>query len=173
MATRLELLDLEVKHFLHFIDRIPGMNTCCKDTVKHLLELGVLQVSTAFEHALAQEGGHKVVSQDRGDLYRTGAYSDAKLSSVRTSGYGKKYSAQVSSIHNKTGVLRVQVYERKQDRFYYFAIPRRAYIDVPRTSNIEIPFELDGIPRRKPKRAVYVNWWRYEVQTWMEMAAKG
>jgi hypothetical protein len=165
-------LDLEVKHFLHFVDRIPGMNACCRDTVKHLLEMGVIQVSTAFEHALAEQGGHRVVSQDRGDLYRAGAYSDAKLSSVRTSGRGCCYSAPVSNIYNKTGTLRVQVYERKQDRFYYFAIPRRAYIDVPKSSNIEIPFELDGTPRRTPKRAVYVNWWRYEVPSWQEMAQK-
>ena len=172
MATKLENLDLEIAHFLHFVDRVPGMKACCRDTVKHLLELGVLQVSTAFEHALAQTGGHRVVSEDRGDLYRLGKYSDAKLSTVRTYSYGRGYSAPVTSIYNKTGTLRVQVYERKQDRFYYFAIPRRAYIDVPKSSNIEIPFELDGTPRRTPKREARVNWWRYEVSSWQEMAQK-
>lgn len=167
------MLDLEVKHFLHFIDRIPGLKDHCRDTVQYLLDLGIIQVSTAFEHALALAGGHEMVSEDRGDLRRDGRYSDAKLSSVRTSGRGKRYSAPVFHIYNKTGALRVQVYERKQDRFYYFSIPRRAYIDVPKTSNIEIPFELDGTPRRIPKREVYVNWWRYEVDSWEVMATKG
>ena len=154
-------------------DRGGDVKTLNDDTVHKLLNMGILQVSTAFEHALAEAGDHEVVSLDRGDLYRDGAYSDAKLSSVRTSGYGKRYSAPVTNIFNKTGILRVQVYERKQGKFYYFAIPRRAYIDIPKTSNIEIPFELDGTPRRKPTRKVYVNWWRYEVKTWNEMAVKG
>ncbi len=170
MATKIENLDLEIAHFDHFKERIPGYHACCGRTIRNLLELGIIQVSTAFEQALAEAGGHKVVSLDKGDLYRNGAYSDAKLSSVRTSGYGKQYGAPVTNIFNKTGTLRVQVYERKQNRFFYFAIPRRAYIEVPKTSNIEIPFELDGTPRRKPTRKVYVNWWRYEVKTWEDMA---
>lgn len=172
MALKLENLELEVKHCLHFIDQIPGMQTCCRYTVEKLLMMGIIQVSTAFEQALAAQGGHKVVSLDKGDLYRNGRYSDAKISSVRTSSRGRAYSASVSNIFNKTGTLRVQVYERKQDRFYYFAIPRKAYIDVPRKSNIEIPFDLDGTPRKKPLRPVYVNWWRYEVSTWQIMASK-
>lgn len=172
MATKIENLDLELAHFNHFKHRIPGFDRVCDQTVQTLAQLGGLQVSTLFEQALAAVGGHTVVSLDKGDLYRAGRYSDAKLSTVRTSGYGKQYSASVSSIFNKTGTLRVQVYERKQNKFFYFAIPRRAYIDVPKSSNIEIPFEMDGTPRRVPTRKVYVNWWRYEVKTWEEMASK-
>jgi hypothetical protein len=172
MATKLEHLDLEIAHFDHFKGKVPGFDTLCDVTVRSLLMLGGLQVSTLFEQALAHVGGHKVVSLDKGDLYKDGAYSDAKLSSARTSGHGKDYRAPVTRIFNKTGTLRVQVYERKQNKFYYFAIPRRAYIEVPQKSNIEIPFELDGTPRRKPLRAVYVNWWRYEVPAWDDMACK-
>jgi hypothetical protein len=172
MATKIENLDLEIAHFNHFKALIPGFDTVCDKTVEALAKLGGLQVSTLFEQALAVVGGHKVVSLDKGDLYREGAYSDAKLSSVRTSGYGKSYTAPVTNIFNKTGTLRVQVYERKQNKFFYFAIPRRAYIEVPKSSNIEIPFEIDGTPRRVPKRKVYVNWWRYEVASWNEMATK-
>jgi hypothetical protein len=172
VATKIEHLGLEIAHFDHFKQHIPGMADCCANTVQKLLELGIIQVSTAFEQALAVVGGHKVVSLDKGDLYREGAYSDAKLSTVRTSNYGKTYSAPVTNIFNKTGVLRVQIYERKQNRFFYFAIPRRAYIEVPKSSNIEIPFELDGTPRRTPRRKVYVNWWKFEVASWEEMAVK-
>ena len=172
MATKMEHLLLETAHFNHFKERIPKFSELDERTVQALLELGVLQVSTAFEHALAHIGLHQVVSLDKGDLYRNGSYSDAKLSSVRTSGYGKQYSAPVTNIFNKTGTLRVQVYERKQNKFYYFAIPRRAYIDVPCSSNIEIPFEMNGDPRRVPRRRVYVNWWKYEVASWELMASK-
>jgi hypothetical protein len=172
MATKMENLDLEIAHFMHFVDRLPGVDTCCRDTIQHLLALGIVQVSTAFEQVLARVGGHDMVSLDKGDLLRGGKYSDAKLASVRTYGYGRYYGAPVTNIWGKTGMLRVQVYERKQNRFFYFAIPRRAYIHIPKTSNIEIPFELDGSPKRVPVRKVKVNWWNYEVQSFETMASK-
>ena len=173
MATKLENLHLEVAHFNHFKNHIPGFEECCPKTVEKLLQLGILQVSTAFEHALGKIGGHAVVSEDCGDLLKAGIYSDAKLSSARTNGRGRAYGAPVHKIFNKTGALRVQVYERKQNKFYYFSIPYKAYSHIPKTSNIEIPFELDGSPRRIPMRAVYENWWNYEVKSFKEMANNG
>lgn len=172
MATKMEHLHLEIAHYEHFRNYLPGAEFWSQHTVRQLLALGGIQVSTLFEQALAAVGGHEVVSLDKGDLYFQGHYSDAKLSTVRTSNYGRAYSAPVTNIFNKTGTLRVQVYERKKNKFYYFAIPRRAYIEIPKSSNIEIPFELDGTPRRVPVRKVNVNWWNYEVKTWAEMAVK-
>ena len=172
MATKMEHLQLERAHFANFVNRIPGMSGTCSHTLEHLLSLGMIQVSTAFEQAVAHTGGHELVSLDRADLRCNGLYSDAKLSSVRTSNYGKTYCAPVTGIAGKTGVLRVQVYERKQNRFYYFAIPRRAYREIPPKSNIEIPFNLDGTPRRKPLRKVYQNWWNYEVDSFELMSSK-
>jgi len=171
MATTLANLDLEIAHFDNFKRHIPGYSKLCEDTVESLLQLGILQVSTAFEQALAKVGKHEVVSLDKGDLVRDGKFSDAKLSSVRTFSCGKSYGAPVTNVFNKTGSLRVQVYERKQDKFYYFVIPRRAYIDIPKTSNIEIPFEMDGTPRRTNRSIV--NWWNYEVDSFKELANKG
>ena len=171
MATQLENLDLEIAHFRNFIDKLPKNIEWCSETLDDLLSLGLIQVSTGFEHALAHTGGHKVVSLDAADLDDgTVGGSDAKLSTVRTSGYGKNYSAPVSSIFGKSGSLRVQVYERKKQKFYYFLIPKYAYSHVPRTSNIEIPFELDGTPRRIPKGKYKQNWWRFEVSTFEEVS---
>lgn len=169
MATKLENLDLETAHFKHFKKYVPGMKKCCKKTVKKLLKLGVLQVSTAFEQALAKVANTTVVSTDAADLSDG---SDAKLSTVRTSSHGTSYSAPVSSIHNKTGSLRVQVYERKKNKFYYFVIPHDSYKHIPKTSNIEIPFELDGTPRRVPKRPVKVNWWNHEAKSFKHLSKK-
>ena len=165
MATKMENLPLELAHFRNFMTNLPGFYGKCIETIEWMLcVLGCVEVSTAFEQVLANLGGHDLVSQDQGDLYRDGAYSDAKISSVRTSGYGKKYTAPVTGISNKSGNLRVQVYERKQNRFYYFVIPHHAYVDIPPKSNIEIPFECDGTPRRIPKGwKTRENWWRYEV----------
>lgn len=173
MAKQLQHLNVEIEHFLNFQEFLPGMQKYCQATVKYLLaDLGIIEVSTACEKAVADVGGHAHVSKPRGDLYRNGKYSDVKLSTARTYGYGKSYGAPITNIHNKTGSLRAQVYERKQKKFYYFVIPRRAYIGIPKTSNIEIPFELNGAPRRKPLRKTRVNWWRYEVPNFITMARK-
>jgi hypothetical protein len=61
------------------------------------------------------------------------------------------------------------VYERKQDKFYYFLIPYSAYSHIPKTSNIEIPFNLDGSPKRENK--CQVNWWEFSKTIFLEICA--
>jgi hypothetical protein len=160
MATKLENIDLEIAHFNNFKQYIPGFDKCDPATVEHLLKLGIIQSSTAFEHALSTILGCTVVSEDANDLSNGG---DGKTSSVRTYGYGKSYGAPITNISGKSGTLYIQVYERKKDQFYYFSIPNSAYSHIPKTSNIEIPFETDGTPRRINRSNV--NWWNYEVNS--------
>ena len=167
MATKLENLPLELAHFEHFKMYIPDADWWDTPTVESLLKRGLIQVSTAFEEAIATVSGHTVVSENTHDVSDG---SDTKLSSVRTSGYGKSYSAPVTNIYGKTGILRVQVYERKQNKFYYFAIPRESYSHIPRTSNIEIPFELNGTPKRDNRCTV--NWWLFEELSFKAMATR-
>lgn len=167
MATKLENLPLELAHFENFKKYIPDADWWDYHTVEAMLKRGLVQVSTAFEEAIATAGGFTVVSMDTHDISDG---SDGKLSSVRTSSRGTNYSAPVTNIYGKTGTLRVQLYERKQDKFYYFSIPRSAYSHIPSTSNIEIPFELDGTPRRVNR--CRINWWDYEMATFKEMACK-
>jgi hypothetical protein len=169
MATKLENLDLEIAHFNNFRNKISGCEDLCQNTITRLLQFGIIQVSTAFELALANSGGHQVVSENTHDLSDG---SDAKLSCVRTYNYGNSYGAPVTNIYGKTGSLRVQVYERKNHKFYYFVIPQYAYSHVPKSSNIEIPFYIDGSPRRVPSRVVSRNWWNYEVASFEEMSRK-
>lgn len=172
MATKLENLDLERAHFDHFKEYLPNYSKMCKDTIAMLADLGMLQVSTGLEQAIAKAGNHEVISQDQADLRckKTQKKSEVKMSSVRTYGYGKSYGAPVTNLHNKTCAIRVQVYERKQNKFYYFVIPWKAYSWIPKTSNIEIPFNLDGTPRRIGTRSRIVNWWDYEVPSFKEMS---
>lgn len=167
MATKLENLPLELAHFEHFKKYVPGCDWWDTRTVEDFLTRGRIQVSSTFEEAIATVSGFSVVSTNTHDISDG---SDAKLSCVRTSGKGLNYSAPVTNIYGKTGILRVQVYERKQDKFYYFAIPRDAYSHIPRTSNIEIPFEMDGTPKRTNR--CMVNWWDYEMASFTEMAIK-
>lgn len=113
-----------------------------------------------LEHAIHKRGGiekFNTVGKDYIDI------SDAKLISVRISSKGTNYSAPVTNIKKKRGLLRVVCYERKLDKFYYFLIPYSAYKHIPSSSNIEIPFNMDGTPRRINN--CKVNWWDYEMDT--------
>lgn len=167
MATKDDSLHLELKHlqsFYHFLeDEIQ-----CQQTFAHMANSGYLQVSTLFENAIANCNPNLNVTSCDGKDFSDG--SDGKLVTVRTSSYGETYSAPVTNIHSKIGLLRVQVYERKQDKFYYFVIPHVAYRDIPSSSNIEIPFYMDGMPRRQNRCST--NWWKYEVSTFTEMATR-
>lgn len=166
MATKLENNGLEAAHFKQFSPYLKDSPFLNESTINFLLAKGCLQVSTLFEYAVADTIGCEVVSQDSNDLSNGG---DAKLSSVRTSSYGTSYSAPVTGIYNKIGTLYVQVFERKQHKFYYFAIPHESYCRVPKSSNIEIPFESDGTPRRRNNSAI--NWWKFEQPGFIEMCA--
>ena len=89
--------------------------------------------------------------------------SDAKSSSARWSSNNTKYSANISDVANKKGLLRCVVYERQLDKFYYFLIPYSAYNHITKSSNIEINFNLDGTPKKNPGKNTIVNWWDFEV----------
>jgi hypothetical protein len=173
MAKQLQHLDIEIKHFMNFVQHLfPHFKKRDLKTLLEVLNSGLMEVSTGFEKAVCEVGGHDHVSLPQGDGYRDGKYCDMKLATVRTSSYGKSYSGPVTNLANKLGSLRVQMYERKQGKFFYFVIPHRAYKHIPRSSNIEIPFELDGTPRKKPSRKVKVNWWKFEVPDFETMSKK-
>lgn len=139
----------------------------CRTTVEALLHTGDLQVSSIFEKVSAYFAGCDVIQEDEADL-SNGA--DCKMVSVRTASYGRTYSAPVTSIKNKTGTLYVYVYERKRAKHYYFAIPYWAHSQVGSSSNIEIPFDIDGSPRKNPRGPKKLpNWWDFECKSLEEM----
>lgn len=163
MATLDVHLDLEIAHFENFKQYVPKFNSWCKNTVADMLEMGLVQVSTGFEHALAKVGGFKVVSiagQDGSDG------SDAKLSSVRHRAHMTAYSAWVSNTAGKTGKLRVQIYERIQNKFYYLVIPHSLHKTV---KYLEVPFDLKGNPSRITRNGKN-KWWECEVSTFSALA---
>lgn len=157
MATKQANLALDRAHFNYVRQHLPGYESCYDRCIEWMLGMGIIQVSTAAEHAVARQAGVRVVGDDSADLSDG---SDVKICTARTHNHGRSYGAPVTNISGKTGTLRAQVYERLQDRFYLFLIPRRDYEHVKSTSNIDIPFELDGTPRRSN------HWWRYEVPKW-------
>jgi|TARA_B110000908_G_C10055775_1_gene358303 hypothetical protein len=164
MATKQGNLHLEIAHFNAIKEYLPGWEHMHHLTIQELLSLGLIEVSTAFETAIANASGTQVISQDWADL---SCGSDAKLSTVRTCSYGTSYSAPVTGIHNKTGDLLVQVYERKCEKYYYFRIPYNTYCNIPKSSNIEIPFALNGTPRRNNNKKH--NPWDHEYDSFLNM----
>jgi hypothetical protein len=161
MANKLENLDLENAHFDNIKEFIPEWEIMCKDTIAILQKYGLIQVSTALEYAVAHLGGYDVISKDFADLSDG---SDCKIVTVRRRSKNAAYSAPISAFKNKTGGLRVQVYDRIFNKFYYFVIPRFAY--EHKGSTIEIPFDKSGNPFRQTN-----NWWQYEVSSLEKMAS--
>ena len=163
MTTKLEHTELDVAHFNNFKHLIPNYDKMDEYTINNLLGHGMIQVSTAFEYAVAKVANTTVVSADTNDLDNG---NDTKLSTVRFSSKRQYYSAPIKAVHNKTGTLCVQVYERIQDKFYYFMIPKSEHSKVGLKSTIEIPFSLDGTPRKVPLHTKRLpNWWQFEVPT--------
>jgi hypothetical protein len=158
MATKASSASLEIAHFNNIKSFLPNSEAWCWETVESLLNMGLLQVSTAVEHAVAHAGGTTVVSEDKHDLANG---DEVKAASVRLRGYGKSYDAYISNTKGKTGNLRVQVYERITDKFYYFVIPHSKYSKV---TYLEIPFNLNGLPKLNN------HWWIWEVDSFDEMA---
>lgn len=169
MATTYNGISLEKKHFNNFRQYFPRISELCPKTLDVLIDMGVIQVSTAFELAVANVADIDVISANAYDLSDG---SDGKLSTCRHTSYGRRYGAPVSNTTGKTGTLRVQVYEGKLDKFYYFVIPYTAHSMITGKSNIEIPFSMEGVPSRNYRPAFLPNWWNYEVATFEEMCKK-
>tara|TARA_B100000424_G_C22933764_1_gene496768 strand:- start:690 stop:1271 length:582 start_codon:yes stop_codon:yes gene_type:complete len=166
MATKSANLELQKSHFNNFSQYLSNLDLCSK-TLENLLDLSLVEVSTAFELAISKVADIELVSKDQYDFSDK---SDAKLSTVRTHSEGKTYSAPISKWQNKIGALRVQVFERKQNKFYYFVIPRSVRYIYSERSTLEIPFHLDGTPARESNRRRIVNLWDYEVGSFHAMA---
>ncbi len=130
----------------------------CKNKLSD--EMKLLSTGSLLEQAISTRKKltrHNTIGKDFVDG------SDAKSASVRWSSNNTHYGAPIHDIYNKKGLLRCVIYERLHDKFYYFLIPHEAYKNIPKSSNIEIPFNLDGTPKMDAKRIRNINWWQFEV----------
>lgn len=131
--------------------------------VKKLVDDDVLSFGQLFEKAIEKQLG-LVRESTAGKDFSNG--DDAKCVVARTHNSGKSYSANVCSVHAKTGWLLVSVYERKQDKWYFFRIPHHAYKHIKKSSNIEIPFDLDGTPKLSN------HWWTHNVPSFTHLGGE-
>lgn len=155
-------LELDIAKFDYFYPKAyPNETTRAYAAMRQKVSDGVISLDGLMEHAVAIRSGMTRIDATGYDLCDG---SDCKLASVRTHNYGESYGAPVRDIHQKQGGLRVAVYERLHNKMYLFLIPHAAYSHIPRSSNIEIPFELSGLPRMYNNCTV--NWWKFLVADW-------
>lgn len=151
-----------VKHFSVWQPHLKNDPDFCTTTIEQVSRNGVT-LSTLMESAISLLTGFEVVDQVSCDLSDG---SDAKYVSARK--HSNRYSAGISGFKNKTGLLRVQVYEPMCDKFYWFCIPYKIYSQYK--NDIEIPFLITGAPDRALKNPLNIKWWDYEVGSFTEMA---
>lgn len=137
---------------------------------RELVEDGDLQIETLLENALVKtcRGAYTRVAETARDFCDGG---DAKksVSQFRNNDIARDHwmnSFAITNLKNKTGVIRALCYSREQDKFYFFAIPHKAYRGMAR---IDIMLDNStgwskpiGIPKGK--------WTRYMIPTFERLA---
>lgn len=135
--------------------------------VKH----GNLHIETMLENALAKKskGTYKRVAEWYRD-FCDGSDSKKSTSQHRNNDIAKNCwtnSFAISGLKNKKGLIRAVCYSKEQDKFYFFAIPYKAYkgmarVDIMLDNSIGYNTPL-GIPKGK--------WTRYQVKTFARLAS--
>jgi len=80
-----------------------------------------------------------------------------KHATTRLHTCGTQWSASISSIEDKVNGMKVEVYETKTTKVYYFVFPYFSYEHC--SDSIEIPFDKCGVPMRQKSK-----WWQFEVK---------
>ena len=163
MATHINQIDSDIAHILNVKKHL--QHTKYKDVTAEDIRAGGLARSTLVEIAVSACGGFAHTPENGRDH---GDGSDTKSITTRKRDNLSTYSANVSDTNNKTGLLRVQLYEKYSNKFYYFAIPYWAHSQAK--NDLEISFTKTGDPCRIPKTAKKIpNWWDFECDTFEEM----
>ena len=134
------------------------------------VEYGIIQIETMLENALAKcsKKAYKRIAEAYRDFCDN---SDSKKSISQFRNNNIKRDAwmnsfAISGLKNKIGLIRAVCYSKEQNKFYFFAIPHKAYkgrnrIDIilDTSSGYREPC---GIPKGK--------WTRYMVPTFDALA---
>jgi len=137
---------------------------------RELVADGDLQIETILENALVQacRGAYTRVAETVRDFCDGG---DAKksISQFRNNDVARDHwmnSFAITNLKNKTGVIRAVCYSKEQDKFYFFAIPYKAYKGMAR-----VDIMLDNSTGwRKPNGIPKGKWTRYIIPTFERLA---
>ena len=144
-----------------------------KDEIEILrreVSYGNIQIETLLENALAKESKGKYTRI--AEAYRDyDDNSDAKksVSQFRNNDIKRNQwtnSFAISNLTKKTGLIRALCYSKEQDKFYFFAIPFKAYKGMSR-----VDISLDAsIGYKEPKGIPKGKWTRYQVEDFSRLA---
>jgi hypothetical protein len=137
---------------------------------RELVADGDLQIETVLENALVQAclGAYTRVAE-KGRDFCDGGDAKKSISQFRNNDIARDLwtnSFAISGLSNKTGVIRAVCYSREQDKFYFFAIPYKAYKGMAR-----VDISLDNSTGwSKPNGIPKGKWTRYMVPTFERLA---
>ncbi len=171
--------DNAIQYDIKFVEHLAPYLKLSKSQLKHLkdfVSMGLIQRDRVVEMAIAKVGGHSIVSIN-GQDFCDGSDAKSVVSAARNNNIARgkwMNTFAVRRVQSKTGPLRIVAYNKYQDRFHYFFIPRAAYQHLK--GQLEICIEdytlwsgqptFTGIPNTSRK------WWNYECRTFEEMCKK-
>ena len=137
---------------------------------RELVEDGDLQIETLLENALvkaSKETYTRVAEMCRD--FCDGGDAKKSVSQFRNNDIARDHwmnSFAITNLKNKTGVIRAVCYSREQDKFYFFAIPYKAYKGMAR---IDIMLD-NSTGYREPIGIPKGKWTRYMIPTFEQLA---
>jgi len=131
---------------------------------------GNFRIETLLENALAKQskGRYERIAEAYRD-YTDNSDAKKSVSQFRNNDIKRDTwtnSFSVSGLKNKTGLIRALCYSREQDKFYFFAIPYKAYKGM---SRVDIALD-NSIGYREPIGIPKGKWTRYQVEDFSRLA---
>ena len=171
--------DNSIPYDIKFIKKLSPYLGLSRTEIKHLnnfVSKGIIQRDRVVEMAIANVGGHDVVSI-HGQDFCDGSDAKSVVSVARNNDISRgtwMNTFPVRRISSKTGSLRIVAYNKILDDFHYFFIPHDAYKHL--TDVLEICIEQytvrDGEPTFTGIPDLNRKWWDYECKTFEEMCNK-
>ena len=138
--------------------------------LREQVEYGMIHVETMLENALARASNGLFERTSENGRDGTDGSDAKKAVSVFRNNHKTKdlwmNSFNITNLKNKTGVIRALCYSKQQERFYFFALPYKAYSGYDK---VEIVLDTStgyqeplGIPKGK--------WSVYQVESFEELA---
>jgi len=134
------------------------------------VELGIIQIETMLENALAKcsKKAYTRIAEAYRDFCDN---SDSKksISQFRNNDIVRDSwmnSFAISGLKNKIGLIRAVCYSKEQDKFYYFSIPYKAYKGMNR---IDIMLD-NSLGYREPRGIPKGKWTRYMLPSFTALA---
>lgn len=150
--------------------RWPKKTKAQREVFRELVQDGDLQIETMLENALvnASKGQYTRVAEVSRDFCDGG---DAKkaISQFRNNDIARDHwtnSFAITNLKNKQGVIRAVCYSREQAKFYFFAIPYKAYKGRTR---VEVSLDT-SVGYRVPKGIPHGKWTRYQLTSFERLA---